>query len=81
MKGARRYQLGRDVVAVAMTGEEACLEGRLRLRPGQLITVTHVPVAGGVEERSARVHSWYVASLGKEGTTYRGLCRWTGPAG
>ncbi len=81
MKGARRYRLGRDVIALTVTGEEACLEGRLRLRPGQVITVIDVPVPGGVEERCARVHSWYVARLGKEGPTYRGLCRWTSPAG
>lgn len=81
MNGARRYRLGRDVVALAITEEDVRLEGRVRLRPGQVVTVTHVPVAGGVEERCARVHSWYVARLGKDGTTYRGLCRWIGPAG
>jgi hypothetical protein len=77
----RRYQLGRDVRPVSISAEGVWLEGHQRLRPGQEITITHLPAPMGSGERSVRVHSWAVARLGKDGTLYRGMCRWIGGPG
>jgi hypothetical protein len=73
----RRIQLGGQWQIVEETAEGLRLEGAMRLRPGQLVEV--VPIAGAepsLPSRSAWVVSWSVARLGKEGLTYRGLCRW-----
>ena len=71
-----RYRLGRDLIPVDLAPESACLEGRLRLRPGCVVELADVPSAGGPRERYAVVESWSVARLGKNGPVYRGRCRW-----
>lgn len=81
VSSGRRYRLGRDVNRVAVSPEGVSLEGYQRLRPGQLVTLTHVQEREGGDERSARVYSWYVAQVGKNGTLYRGECQWTGDSG
>jgi hypothetical protein len=81
MTSARRYQVGRDLRAVAVSDEEVCLEGRPRLRPGQVIVLAPVSASGGCEERQARVQSWFVARVGKDGALYRGVCRWIASTG
>jgi hypothetical protein len=76
MNPVRRYRLWHEVHPVEITAQDVALEGPHRLRPGQYITLTHVPTPTGVEDRVARVDSWTVATLGRDGTTYRGICRW-----
>jgi hypothetical protein len=76
LKAIRRYRVGRDLVPIELGPDVGCLEGRHILRPGQVIALTGVPAAGGPEERRARVESWAVVELGREGTVYRGVCRW-----
>jgi hypothetical protein len=76
LKAVRRYRLGRDLIPLDLGPEVGCLEGRKVLRPGQVIALTGVPVPGGHEERQAKVESWTVVELGREGTVYRGVCRW-----
>jgi len=81
VNGARRYRLGRDVIPLDESAEGVSLEGYQRLRPGQLVTLTHGRGGDGGDERSARVHSWYVARMGKNGTLYRGECKWSAVSG
>jgi hypothetical protein len=62
---------------VAESTEGLHLESVVRLRPGEVVDVVIDPAAAaGAPVRSACVHSWSVASLGKNGPTYRGLFRW-----
>jgi hypothetical protein len=73
----RRIQLGRQVHILEETSDGLHLEGVARLRPGQLIELAPMPGAeSSPAVRNAWVVSWSVARLGKEGPTYRGLCRW-----
>ena len=81
MKPAPRYRLGRDLRAIDLTDEVAWLEGRHRLRPGRVVELTDVPSAHGRQDRHAMVESWNVASLGKNGPVYRGMCRWLESSG
>ena len=81
MRTTPRYRIGRDLLPVTVTPEGAWLEGRHRLRPGRVVELTDVPSAHGPEERHALVESWEVASLGKNGTLYRGKCLWLEPRG
>lgn len=81
VSSGRRYRVGRDVLRVGVAPEGVSLEGYQRLRPGQLVTLTSAREGDGGDERSARVHSWYVAKVGKNGTLYRGECQWTGDSG
>ena len=78
MSPAPRYRVGRDLVAITLTAEDAWLEGRHRLRPGHVVALVNVPSTHGPRDRDALVESWAVASLGKNGTVYRGKCRWLG---
>jgi hypothetical protein len=71
----RRCVVGRDVYIVEESREGVCVESALRLRPG-----TVVDLVGDVRGAVAVV-TWMVARLGKDGTVYRGRCRWLGPAG
>lgn len=81
MSTAPRYRVGRDLVTVTMTTEGVWLEGRQRLSPGRVIELVNVEVAHGPQDRHAMVESWAVASLGKNGTVYRGKCRWLESSG
>ena len=76
MSTVPRYRVGRDLVAITLTAEEAWLEGKLRLRPGHVVALASVPLGHGPEDRHAMVESWAVASLGNNGPVYRGKCRW-----
>ena len=76
MSAAPRYRIGRDLVAISLTGEGAWLEGRLRLRPGRVVELVEVPSGHGPEARHAMVECWAVANLGKNGPVYRGKCTW-----
>jgi hypothetical protein len=59
------------------TSDEVQLEGQTRLAPGQLVELvfTHARSEPSLR-RHALVLSWAVATLGKEGPIYRGVCRW-----
>lgn len=76
VSAAPRYRVGRDLLAISLTGEGAWLEGRHRLRPGRVVELADVPSTDGPETRRAMVESWAVARLGKNGPVYRGNCRW-----
>ena len=71
----RRCVVGRDVWIVSEAIDEVWLEGAVRLRPGMVVEL----VAEG--SRTAVVLTWLVSRLGKEGTVYRGRCRWGEPGG
>ena len=77
----RRYRVGRDLTASALTGEDGWLEGRQVLRPGGEIVLVGLPLPLGSEERRARVESWSVVELGRDGTVFAGQCRWLESAG
>lgn len=81
MSTTPRYRIGRDLLPVIVTAEAAWLEGRPRLRPGRVVELTDVPSTHGPEDRQAIVESWAVASLGRNGTVYRGKCRWIESSG
>lgn len=81
MKTTPRYRIGRDLLPISVTAEAAWLEGRHRLRPGRVVELMDVPPPHGPQERQAMVESWAVTSLGKNGTVYRGKCRWIEPSG
>ncbi|MEO6223881.1 MAG: hypothetical protein ABIP90_11590 [Vicinamibacterales bacterium] len=76
-----RYRVGRDLMPINLTAEDAWLEGRHRLRPGRVIELADVPSSHGPEQRHAMVESWAVASVGSNGPLYRGRCRWVEPSG
>jgi hypothetical protein len=77
----RRYRVGRDLTLSELTRGGACLQGRQILRPGEVIVLAEVPSPEGRQERRARVEGWAVVELGKEGTVYRGVCRWVESTG
>jgi len=81
MSATPRYRVGRDLSTVTITAEGVWLEGRHRLSPGRVIELVNVPFTHGPQERHAMVESWTVASLGKNGPVYRGLCRWLESSG
>lgn len=81
MSTVPRYRVGRDLVAITLTAEEAWLEGRHRLRPGHIVALANVPSRQGPQDRHALVESWVVASLGNNGPVYRGKCRWLESSG
>ncbi len=70
----RRCVVGRDVYIVSEAIDEVWLEGAVRLRPGMIVDLV------GDASRTVVVLTWLVSRLGKEGTVYRGRCRW-GEAG
>ena len=76
MTAIRRYRVGPDLTPIELTKDDGCLEGRQILRPGQVIVLAGVPSLLGFEERRALVESWAVVRLGRDGTVYRGVCRW-----
>jgi len=71
----RRCVLGRDITIVHETEHDVELESVLRLRPGSVIDVCDH------RTRAAHVGAWMVASLGKDGPVYRGVCRWDASPG
>ncbi len=76
MTASRRYRVGKDLMSLESLEEQGRLEGREVLRPGEVIVLADVPSPLGPTERRARVESWAVVELGKNGTVYRGVCRW-----
>ena len=72
----RRVRLGADVQLVRETADGVDLQGPLRLRPGQRVSIT--PAAGRDSDGSRRawVLTWTVVQTGSSGLTYRGHCRW-----
>jgi hypothetical protein len=66
----RRCVVGRDVRIVSESIDGVWIEGTVRLRPGMVVEVV------GEDSRTAVVLTWLVARLGKDGTVYRGRCRW-----
>jgi hypothetical protein len=77
-----RVFLGRDVEVVRETREGLELTGRMRLRPGFMVDLVSVRTATEVSEpRRALVTLWKIRSLGRNGPTYRGFCRWHGGYG
>ena len=72
-----RLQVGRQLRVVSEALDIVHVEGRARLRPGQVIELL-LDTLPGVEARvrRARVLSWSVARLGKDGPTYEGRCQW-----
>jgi hypothetical protein len=66
----RRCVVGRDVCIVSEASDEVWIEGAVRLRPGMVVELV------GEGSRTAVVLTWLVARLGKDGTVYRGRCRW-----
>jgi hypothetical protein len=71
----RRCVVGRDVRVVTESREDVWVESPLRLRPGTIVDLVG-DVSGAVA-----VVTWMVARLGKDGTVYRGRCRWLAPPG
>ena len=69
--GRSRITLGRDLRLLEATGDQLWLEGAVRLRPGQLVELCGGWPQGGGQ---ARVHSWCVVGLSREGPRYRGCC-------
>jgi len=76
MNTPRRHRIGRELMSVSQTTDSVVLEGTVRLRPGEIVALVDVPSGPDLEERRAVVESWAVARLGKNGTIYRGVCRW-----
>jgi hypothetical protein len=76
MTGQRMY-VGRDLHVTAELADGVDLEGRARLRPGLIVDLVWPagPSAGG-RVRRARVWSWTVVRLGRDGPHYRGHCHW-----
>jgi hypothetical protein len=74
----RRVQIGQDVVVVRQTTDGLDLEGRTRLRPGQMIDLV-APAEGapGSASRTAYLSTWAVIRLGSSGPMYAGHCSWT----
>jgi hypothetical protein len=59
------------------TDDTVTLEGVTRLRPGQLVEITNGDrESPHIARRVGLVLTWSVVRLGREGTTYRGVCRW-----
>jgi hypothetical protein len=72
-----RVFLGRDVEVVRETREGLELTGTMRLRPGFMVDLVAVRTSAEVPEpRRAFVALWKIRSLGRNGPTYRGFCRW-----
>ena len=75
--GCHRLVLGRDLVLLGEDEHGVEVEGRERLRPGRDVEIVRPSGApSDAAVRRALVHSWCVARLGAEGTTFRGVCRW-----
>jgi hypothetical protein len=75
--GQRMY-VGRDLHVTAELADGIDLEGRVRLRPGLIVDLVWQAGSSNAQQvRRARVWSWSVARLGREGPLYRGHCRWT----
>jgi hypothetical protein len=68
----QRIHVGHHLRVIDDTGDAIALEGYLRLRPGQIVDL----VLSGAEARRALVLTWAVTRLGRDGTTYKGICRW-----
>jgi hypothetical protein len=74
----RRIYLGRDLRVMEELEDGLDLEGRARLRPGLIVDlVWPAGVSSSSRVRRARVWSWSVVRLGRDGPHYRGQCRWT----
>lgn len=72
--GRCRIALGRDLRLIEAHRDELWIEGPVRLRPGQAVElIGQWPV--GVETTRARVITWRVVRLTREGPYYRGCCR------
>jgi hypothetical protein len=69
----RRLRLGLDAVVIGEDRDGIELESRARLMPGRWIDLL---LDAGHTQRRAFVWTWRVASLGSDGVTYRGSCRW-----
>ena len=69
-----RLRLGRQIGLLCETDDGVDIEGRVRLRPGQLVEL--VVEDADRPARRARVVSWSVKRLGKDGPTYHGHCQW-----
>lgn len=74
---SRRVQVGDHLRVLVETRDGVELEGTTRLWPGQVVDLVLDPASGmRASTRRACVVSWAVSRLGKDGTTYSGLCRW-----
>ena len=77
MTGQRLY-VGRDLHVTAELADGIDLEGRARLRPGLIVDLVWPAGSSAASRvRRARVWSWTVAGLGRDGPVYRGHCHWT----
>lgn len=71
--GRRRIVLGGALRLVNYRDGELWLEGKLRLRPGQMVALAGRWPSGVAGE--ARVVSWRVVGLERSGPVYRGCCQ------
>jgi hypothetical protein len=76
-----RVVLGRDARVVDATADQVCLEGSLRLRPGQRVVIIDGSHARRDTRLAATVTTWAVSALAPQGPTYRGTCRLDAAAG
>lgn len=76
--GRSRLTLGQDLRLLEAARDQFWLEGAVRLRPGQAIElVGRWPGVSAMEDGAgrARVVTWRVIRLTREGPCYRGCCR------
>ena len=70
-----RVTIGRDVRVIDEVRQDICLEGAVRLCPGQRLTILDDTRRDRARMRQAVVLTWTVTRLGEEGLVYRGVCR------
>jgi hypothetical protein len=73
----QRVHVGRDLHVTEELTDGIDLEGRARLRPGLLVDLVWPSFSSSPGRvKRARVWSWSVVRLGRDGPHYRGHCRW-----
>jgi hypothetical protein len=74
-----RVYVGRDVNVVNESPNGVELEGAARLRPGRDVEIIFNDggrARAGVTVKTAVVWTWALVGVGRNGPTFRGLCRW-----